>query len=234
MYAAGCVLFEMLALEDTSCLLRDKLLGGVSQLQAQLALCPLEQPWEPRMLELAGAMRIDLNRCARKALDGLPAENALKHWTNLQSNLARKFHRSDLIPIATDLIRSLLCFNPGRRATVKDVFSHQLLPATGADLEIITRVHGEFLSPNETFADDIEPLPTHEVRAREVKRRLWHFVKCTRQSQLPASLERAYPGERLTPTELGEEPVTEAEPISKRTRSQLHKQNVLLVYVGLC
>ena len=216
-FAAGCVLFEMLAIKGSSTIIHDKLLGGSVQLQAQLALSPVTS-FDKKLLQLAASLRIDLNRCLEKSKSGLPSENAKKHWGNLE-DFFRRDHSLDLLVHATALINRLICFNPSQRCTIAEALAHPFL--TVADVESLSRARGEFRSSRETFAEDIELLPTNEVRALEVKKQLWKLIRSIRGSQLPDDLESSYPRERLGPVELGEAPVIETSPIAKRTRSQI-------------
>ena len=220
-FAAGCVLFEMLAIEGSKTIIHDKLLGGSVQLQAQLAIAPVTS-FEPKLINLASTLRIDLNRCLEKSKTGLPSDNAKKHWTNLEQYFTSR-DSLHLLPNAIDLIKRLVCFNPSQRCTIDEALAHPLLHAAGVKVTDLCGVQGEFRCQKENFAEEVETLPTNEVRALHVKKELWKLIRGIRTTQLPEDLEISYPRERLSPVELGEAPVIETSPIAKRTRSQIKR-----------
>ena len=227
-FAAGCVLFEMFAMRDTSTLIADSLLGGATQLQAQLALCPTSL-FDHRLLDLARVLKYDLPRYLLKSKSGQPFENAKKHWGNLEGTFI-KLRKGHLLDDSKDLIKKLISFNPRGRIRIEDALIHPLLLKAG--VSEAKQVFGTFENSQEDYQDEIENLATVEQQALGVKCKLWSLMRKLqhRAAELPQDLTVDYPGEILNSVQQGKSPrrgsyqlriedtITD-EPVAKRTRS---------------
>jgi serine/threonine protein kinase len=195
-YAAGIVFIEMLYCKANSTLLPNKKIPLKSFLKHQIAL-GFREKISPDLILLGQWMHVDIEELVTDA----KSDSTLQEWAN----------KVWAIPVhIRPFVASMITVNFPDRPSAKELLNSRCLRGIhrgmGGD-EIIPSDHPVV---SESFDESIARLSSDEIRAREVKSRIWDLIAELHPEWRSSSISSWFPGER-----------DDEEPVSKRTRLSL-------------